>query len=615
MFSFSLLRQVHDAIDVTPTLRKYADALVIGVYHLVRLGMNTKTYVAFEEDSSPPSIVFFQAEKLKCHNHPNLTRRVAAFLVTIKDENVVLGGGPLTALGEERAFPALCKLWLKRTIEKAVASTPKAEFGKVRFMKTEMLRAPYSLVSQLVGTYAQQIGPQPDQNFLVPHSVAVKVDEVGGFPGPESFYVHLYAAWSKSVDPDPSVTDPKIQYNADARPLRTLLVMYSGASWRTQWSKQSIIRHAILIRSRVLLDHACSYHLQSTITVVAMDLVLDAMSDLVLTAYYPDGTRALGADAVWLASNVEPDKWLSENTGEYPKDVITSSSNCGMRSLARLARTLTSLFSVPPRYGEVLVDLLTTPNNELSLAVAGEICACPDADWEAFRTGQVFWDRFKARATKWVLTLKDRDVKSTLDRRVGWIKAVLKRQQQPGGVPWSCRLDPNELVPKTALDIEALGASDEVSNAEYEELLSKSNLTLPEYFPDTKEISYEKLRITVRHFRSWERSLPARVLLTKRLFDVMVEFGGNPEEILIRNYDGFQTSQQTPARILMMYKENLNPPPSTWISREEAEAVYGGKIGYTAEMLLDIASSKRGETFLKEMVAFLRKLNAVSKVS
>lgn len=620
LFSFSLLRQVHDAIDVTPTRRKYADALIIGVYHLVRRGTGAKTYVAFEEDAAPPSIVFFQAEKLKCHNHPNLTRRVAAFLVTSKDSNAVIGGGPLTTIGEERAFPELCKLWLERTLRQQVTSTPKEEP-----VKPIELSVPYSLVFQFVGksmhtderprrkTYEVRIDElSAFQGALYPQHSAIS----NGSNGEDSFYAPLFAVLSDPNAPAPQVFDAKIRYNEREAPMRTLLGMYSNASWKTKWSTQSIIRHAILIRSRALLDHACSYHLESTITVAAMDHVLDAMSDLVLTAYYPDGTRTLGADAVWLASNIEPNKWFAENEGPYPKIAVVSTTNCGTRPLARMARTLTSLFSVPPRYGEVLVDLLTTPNNEINLAVAGELCACPDADWEAFRTGQLFWDRFKARATKWIVATKDWDVYSTRDRRIAWIKAVLKRQQQqPGGVPWSCRLDPNELVPKSAKDVQALGASDDVSLAEYEDLLRRSNLTLPDYFPDTDGISYEKLRIVVRHFRPWERGLPARVFITKPLLNVMVEFGGKPEEILLRNYDGFATDQRTPARVLTMYKESLNPPPSTWIGRTEAEATYGGKIGYTAELLLDIASSKRGDMFLKEMVAFLSKLNAVSKIS
>lgn len=616
LFNASLLRQVHDAIDVNPALRRYADSLMVGLYHLVRRGVRAKTYVAFEENSTAPPLAFFKADALRCHDHPNITRRVAAFLVTSKEAHVVLGGGPLTKTGEARAFEALCKLWLGRVA--------KRELGGFRAPEPIELSVPYGLVRKFVG----KIELHYEGRYLTKERVEVKIDvpsafSGGGYPthsaiangsdGQDRFYTPLYAVPIDPSAPDPIASDPAVRYDESAAPLGTLLRIYNSVEWRTRWGTQAIIRHAILIRSTELLDHALKCHMLATSGVVAMDAVMQAMSDLVLTAYYPDGARDMGADAVWLASSVDPGKWFAENEAQPPTVSVKKSYNCGSLSLARLAHTLTSLFTAPPRSGVVLVDLLTTPNNELNLAVAGELCSCPDADWEAFRSGQTLWNRFKVKGTKWIHASKEWDANSTRDRRIQWIKAVLKRQDERGGVPWSCRLDRDELVPKNSKELATLGTSEAVSNAEYEELLRRSSLTVPEQFPDTSGTSYEKIRILVRHFRSWERGLPAGTYLSNDLLRAMLEFGGKLEEVILRNYDGFATDRTTPARALKLYKDNISPPASTWVAREEAEVAYGGKIGYLAEIILESAESKRGESFLKEVVAFLRKLNAVAK--
>jgi hypothetical protein len=573
VFSYSVLRQVDEAIRSRPLARKYADALMTGAYNLVRRGTTAKIYVAFQE-AGAWSFPVFKVEQLRCHDHPNLSRVICAFLVTITvgAKEIAMGGGPLNKLGDDLAFSAICNLWMTSAFNAVL----KRNQGIVPRGYVD-LRVPYCLAEFFVGEVRE--GMQD----------VWRVDGVLGQVS-ASFYYGLQGAIMNHLRAPSGISFSSQEFVTSALlasyPLGNVTVGPTSA--RADYHPVQMIRHAVLLRSAELLEHARKHikqlakeNLQSL--TIFVEHVLTAMSDMNFVEDVGNG-KTLSDDVDWLARQVEGNRLAWFRTASVqPADDVT------WKPVARITKALVAVINTNPgvlRHGNLFATFLVCrAGTEMHTAVAGELCI-GIKDWEAFkRTGPLAWDVLAGVQT-WSDAVYDGapDFSGPLAQRVGWISSILVKQMQHQ-VPWKARVGLDTLLVRKRVTkdlMEALLESRYVSKEIFEGLLMLSPASTDKWsmawildidaFSKVETIDFDKMSAAIKHYTLWTFYDPAVTHnpIVHRAMDKVA-----PEEVVINWCT--RGSYSTPRTVQTLYARATQPPPKErLVTYEEALRIVGG---------------------------------------
>lgn len=423
LFSYYLLRQIeagkYSFVPGSAALKEhplYMDSLMIGVYHLIRHGLGTKTYVAFEENKEQEVSVLAQS-KLKCHEHPNASRKVSSFLVTSTATRAwgstvwIFGGGIVNANGDE-SFPIIANQLRVQFVELYLESE-KAKTKVVEFL------VPYSILGWFVGPIVDQ-----DTN----RSFVIDVDKVRRASiDKRGFYIPLLVAPRTSpshvADYLPSMNDDLLlRLYPDS-------VAHDVIRQRADSSIVAMLLHAVQVRSEKLVLHAVKF--SNTLFLAGDDrrfgdALAAAFTDMAL---WPN-THPFPSDADWLISQALTHQ-LEREPDLVPKLKVSS--------IISLVNSLAAQFINAPipesklhaellvmRY-EAIVQIFFGPT-KTPLMVASALVAEVE-DWEAFKAGP-YWKVWTQVAS--TLMTDDRATPTDDIVALARIKSV-----EPRGTPWA----------------------------------------------------------------------------------------------------------------------------------------------------------------------------------
>lgn len=251
-FNYSLLRQIREDIRAkeryrriqnlseTPDHIKSNDSLMAGIYYMFVGGNRVQTYVSFADDNSEHYVSVY--ESVKPHLHPNLGRRVRAFLVTYAHQGVdesgadsaffVLGGGDMFWPGQDSLYPVASEVW--RQAWEFLSTRPRAA-----------VLVPYSIALRLSGEFMLS-----DGNMIRTHPLPYEVKE--GVRN-DLFYLNMNVAAVADEDHRTGTHPPRPSYHlpdpgtmAHGNDLFKRPVRRSSETWKVY---VPLMRHALLVRS------------------------------------------------------------------------------------------------------------------------------------------------------------------------------------------------------------------------------------------------------------------------------------------------------------------------------------------------------------------------------
>lgn len=574
VFSYSLLRQVETAIQSRPLARKYADALMMGAYNLVRRGTTAKIYVAFQQGGTW-NFPVYKVEELRCHDHPNVSRVVCAFLVTITvgAKEIAMGGGPLNKLGDDLAFSTLCILWMTNAFNAVL----KRNQGIVPRGYVD-LRVPYCLAEFFVGMVTQ--GVQDAWN-------------VDALPGLDErvFYYKLHATIRNHLRPPSGIVFSSPEFVTatlvGSYPLGKVVTGLRNA--RVDYHPVQMIRHAVLVRSTDLLAHTLKHieelvkaNMQEDATLIYAEHVLTALSDMNLVEDSGNGP-VLADDVDWLVRQV------SGNRRAWFRTVTVEADDIGWKPVARLTKALVAVLNTNPgvlRHGNLFASfLIASSGTEMHTAVAGELCT-GIKDWAAFKqTGRLAWDVF-AGVQSWYDAVYEGEAmfSGPLPQRVGWISSILVKQLERE-VPWKARVGLESLLVRKSVTkdlIEALIASPYVTQEIFAGLLMLSPAATDKWrmawildidaFSKVETIDFGKMSAAIKHYTLWTFYNPT-LSHNPTVHRAMERFA--PEDVVIDWCT--RGLYSTPRTVQALYARATQPPPSErLVTYEEALRIVGG---------------------------------------
>lgn len=589
VFSYALLRQVDAAIQSRPLARRYADALMIGAYNLVRRGKTARTYVAFQE-AGVWNFPIFRVGELRCHDHPNVSRVVCAFLVTIRvgDKEFVLGGGPLNKLGEDIAFSTLCNLWMASTFNAVL----KRNQGTVPRGFVE-LRVPYSIAQFFVGIVGQGV----QDSWLVDGAVGDE-EKTFYYKLHASIVNHLRAPSGISFESPEFATSTLLgayelgqaSQRAGARPgITTASSVFGALRARIDYHPVQMIRHAALVRSPELLAHTLK-HIEELARrgspeagFVYVEHILTCLADMSFAEDTGEGV-ALSSDVDWLVRQV------TGSRGDWFRTVTTIPyDTMGWKPVSRLARALVQVLNNYPsalRHGNLFGTFLLTSGNEMHVAVAGELCM-GIKDWTAFqRSGELAWDVLtRVRALYASKHDGDENMCGSLAQHVDWVASILQKQRD-AQVPWKERLGLEALLYRNAVhfglvarliespyvNMEILEGVLRLAPAEWDRMKMVTLLELGADYPNQR-IDEAKMGAALGYYRLWEFFRPSAGYhpVVDRLMDRIA-----PEEAILGWLADGEYS--TPRAVQALYSRVPQPPPPERLATyEEAVKIVGGR--------------------------------------
>lgn len=611
-FNHALLRRIDDSFrDFNSSARPYADSIMAGAFHTITHGPKVRTYVAYDTRGKlrhdiPPARLTDDWDGTK---DPKFSRWIVAFLTVHEEHGTgkIYGGGPLDWSGFV-AFKEMLEIWLERVrrrihdaggppnFEPLVPQLSGAPPCPIR------LTVPYALVHFLVGKRTLT-----DISFggkTYPR-LAAKIDLESAFSGgryprkvmpslwgdsnrqqsasEDRFYTSLIYAPDDPNKADAYIASNKLAFNGNGFEERALLGMYGvnkvGAN---RYSVTSMIRHALLVRSRELLFAAADVALRSLPEGSDKnigDYVVDVLSDLWLNRRTVHGTRPCG-DAEFLLSETASSElgrqmWFRTRSGPSRK--------FGTDSLIRLTRAFVSVLDEVPG-GLPLKMFLIDEAGELSIAVAGELCACTNFAWGYFRGRwskqmEEYWGMF-ASVKRWSenvrLRIVNADREKNMERNLLWIRAVLKRQGAPDGVPWPCRAERTDLSPVAAREVALLLQNPDVSDQELAEVIRDAWCTqfgaFKEEWDHDDRITTERIKIVTDRFKTFDDP-PKDVILCDKAVKVAMQTH-DLATVLVRCYAVSRHKKMDMRRIVWLYTKFSTTPARYDVPEDVAEQKY-----------------------------------------
>lgn len=574
VFSYSLLRQVETAIQTRPMARKYADALMMGVYNLVRRGTTAKIYVAFQQVGAW-NFPVFKVEELRCHDHPNVSRVVCAFLVTITvgAKEIAMGGGPLNKLGDDLAFSTLCNLWMTNAFNAVLKRNQNiVPRGYVD------LRVPYCLAEFFVGMVTQGVRD---------------VWEVDAWFGRDTkaFYYELYATIKNHLRPPSGIVFSSPEFVTatlvGSYPLGKVVTGLRNV--RADYHPVQMIRHAVLVRSKDLLAHTLKHieelvkaNMQEDGTLIFAEHVLTALSDMNFIEDSGNGPM-LADDVDWLVQQV------AGNRRAWFRTATVEADDIGWKPVARLAKALVAVINTNPgvlRHGNLFENfLLARSGTEMHTAVAGELCI-GIKDWAKFKqTGPLAWDVLVG-VQSWYDAVYEGEALFTgpLAQRVGWISAILVKQLQRE-VPWKARVGLESLLVRKSVTMDLIGAlidSPYVTPEIFDGLLLLSPVSTDQAkmarlldrnaFSPQEKVDDAKISAAIKHYKLWQFFDPS-LSYNSVIYRAMERLA--PEDVIL---DWCVLGlYSTPRTVQALYARVPQPPPKDrLVSYEEALRIVGG---------------------------------------